>query len=87
MYEVQRGASGALPAGQPAGRYKDNGMLHCALFTTVFLGCSSLGLGYFDLGMMYDNFIPMIKLLNVFGLLFCVLLTIKGLKSRKHHGA
>jgi len=60
--------------------YKDNGIRHCVLFTAVFLGCSSLGLGYFDLGMMYDNFLPMINLLNIFGLLFCVLLTVKGLK-------
>ena len=29
---------------------------------------------------MYDAFVPMVKLLNVFGLLFCVLLAVKGLK-------
>merc|ERR1712007_53057 len=47
-------ATGHLP------EYVDNGLLHCIVFTIVFLGCSSIGLNLFDLGIIYDQFAPCI---------------------------
>ena len=61
-------------------KYKDNGVLHCIVFTLLFFGGSNLGWGnFYDFGIMYDNFPGYIAFLNIFGLAFCVFLNIKGL--------
>jgi len=59
--------------------YKNNALLHCFVFTLVFVGCSSLGLGLFDLGIIYDVFPQMISSLNIFGMALAVFLNYKGL--------
>jgi 7-dehydrocholesterol reductase len=61
-------------------KYVDNGMLHCLTFSALFWGGSNLGPGkYYDFGIIYDVFPSAIVFLNIFGLLFCVFLTYKGL--------
>jgi len=60
-------------------RYLDNGILHCVLFSMVFGGLSDLGLGLYDFGIIYDIFGPLISALNLFGLVFCLFLYVKGL--------
>jgi 7-dehydrocholesterol reductase len=72
--------SGPLTATGHLPQYVDNGMRHCVLFSAVFFGCSNLGLGLFDLRLLYDIFPDLIQVLNIFGLVFCVFLTYKGLK-------
>lgn len=72
--------SGPLTGTGHEPQYLDNGMRHCVLFTAVFVGFSSVGLGYYDFGILYDVFLEMIQCLNIFGLLFCVFLTYKGLR-------
>jgi 7-dehydrocholesterol reductase len=63
--------------------YKDNGVLHCFLFTLIFIlasnGLGAYSLGLFDLGIIYDVFPGLVAILNIFGLAFCGLLYIKGL--------
>jgi len=63
--------------------YTDNAVANCFVFATIFIGCSNgLGpysLGLFDLGVMYDAFPGMVGALNIFGLLFCAFLYVKGL--------
>jgi len=60
-------------------KYTDNGLLHCFLFSAVFFGCSNLGAGLYDVGVIYDVFPPLIGALNITGLLFCLFLYVKGL--------
>jgi 7-dehydrocholesterol reductase len=66
-------ATGHLP------KYVDNGRLHCFIFSVIFVGCSSVGLGLYDLTAMFDNFFAVVSALNIFALLFCAYLTWKGL--------
>jgi 7-dehydrocholesterol reductase len=57
--------------------YKANG-LACYLITLgLFLGCS-YGLHWFSATIVYDNFAAIIGALNIFSLVFCVFLYIKG---------
>jgi len=58
--------------------YSDNGVAHCVLFTLSFLGGSDLCLGWYKLSVLFDHFGATIGALNVFGLVFCVFLYIKG---------
>merc|ERR1712166_1118778 len=59
--------------------YTDNGMLHCVLFTLLWLVCSEeIGGGPYQLTGLWDSFPAQITLLNIFGLLFCGYLLIKG---------
>ncbi|CAE7702244.1 DWF5 [Symbiodinium microadriaticum] len=61
-------------------KYKDNGVLHCIVFTFLFFAGSNLGWGnFYDFGIMYDHFPGYISFLNIFGIAFCVFLTYKGL--------
>ena len=59
--------------------YVDNGVAHCFLFTAMFVGGSNFGLDLWDLGIIYDTFAPTIGALNVFGLVFCAGLYVKGM--------
>jgi len=59
--------------------YVENGMHHCILFSTIFIGGSNFVFGYYDFGIIYDVFVPLVGVLNVFGLVFCLFLTVKGL--------
>jgi hypothetical protein len=60
--------------------YKDNGVRHCLVFTFLFFAGSNLGWGdYYDFGVMYDVFPGSIAFLNIFGIVFCLFLTWKGL--------
>ena len=57
--------------------YKANG-LACFLITlALFLGCS-YGLHWFSATIVYDNFAGMIGALNIFSLIFCLFLYLKG---------
>ena len=61
-------------------KYKDNGVLHCIVFSLLFFAGSNLGWGnFYDFGIMYDHFPGYIAFLNIFGIAFCVFLTVKGL--------
>lgn len=57
--------------------YKANGLACFALSITLFIACSSL-LHLFPLTIIYDNFGGLLGALNIFALVFCVLLFIKG---------
>ncbi|KAG8467088.1 hypothetical protein KFE25_000404 [Diacronema lutheri] len=57
--------------------YMDNGVAHMLLFTFMFVGGACLG--WYDLGVLYDVFGPTIGALNMFGLLFCGFLYVKGM--------
>jgi hypothetical protein len=60
--------------------YKDNGVRHCLVYTFLFVAGSNLGWGnYYDFGIMYDVFPGSIAFLNIFGIIFCLFLTFKGL--------
>eukprot|EP00746_Dinoflagellata_sp_MGD_P001524 gnl/MRDRNA2_/MRDRNA2_102886_c0_seq1.p1 gnl/MRDRNA2_/MRDRNA2_102886_c0~~gnl/MRDRNA2_/MRDRNA2_102886_c0_seq1.p1 ORF type:complete len:523 (-),score=42.20 gnl/MRDRNA2_/MRDRNA2_102886_c0_seq1:109-1587(-) len=63
--------------------YIDNGVAHNILFTAIFLiGSNGLGeysLGVYDLGIIFLLFRPIVGACNLFGLLFCGFLYIKGL--------
>jgi 7-dehydrocholesterol reductase len=48
------------------------------LFTLSFLGGSDLCLGWYKLSVLFDHFGATIGALNVFGLVFCAFLYIKG---------
>jgi len=65
--------------------YRDNALLHCFTFSALFYLGSNLSLipwfatnGY-DFGIMYDVFPSAVGFLNIFGILFCLFLTYKGL--------
>lgn len=64
------------PTGQVP-EYKDNGFA-CFFITTLgFLG-ASYGLHWFSASIVYDNFAAIIGSLNIFSLVFCLMLYIKG---------
>lgn len=61
-------------------KYTDNGVKHCIVFSFLFWVGSNLGYGdYYDFGIFFDVFPSCLVTLNIFGLLFCVFLTLKGL--------
>lgn len=61
-------------------KYKDNGVRHCLVSTALFFAGSNLGWGnFYDFGIIYDVFPGSIAFLNIFGIVFCVFLTVKGL--------
>lgn len=60
-------------------KYIDNGFLHCMVYTSLFVGCSNFGLGLYDFGVMFDEFLPCLTALNIFGFLFAFFLYFKGL--------
>ncbi len=59
--------------------YVDNGIAHCFLSTVMFVGGSNLGLQLWDLGIIYDTFASVVGALNIFGLVFCAGLYVKGM--------
>jgi len=62
--------------------YADNGVAHCALFSATFLaGSKELGLGWYKLSVLYDDFPAMIGTLMLAGLSFCLFLYFKGLHA------
>eukprot|EP00931_Biecheleriopsis_adriatica_P019417 TRINITY_DN13238_c0_g1_i1.p1 TRINITY_DN13238_c0_g1~~TRINITY_DN13238_c0_g1_i1.p1 ORF type:complete len:492 (+),score=88.36 TRINITY_DN13238_c0_g1_i1:44-1519(+) len=61
-------------------KYVDNGVRHCVLASALFLAGSNLGPGgLYDFGIIYDVFPGSVAFLNIFGIIFCIFLTIKGL--------
>ena len=61
--------------------YKDNGMLSFVVAVLGFVGLSDVVLGeqgFYKLSVLADNYFDSICALNVFSLLFCLLLLIKG---------
>jgi 7-dehydrocholesterol reductase len=61
-------------------KYVDNAVLHCIVYTALFYLGSNLSFGnLYDFGIIYDVFPGSVAFLNIFGLLFCVFLTLKGL--------
>ena len=67
-------ATGHIP------QYVDNGLLHCGVFTILFVMGSNLGVAnLYDFGIIYDLFPESVAFLNLFGLLFCLLLRYKGI--------
>lgn len=67
-------ANGVRPA------YTDNGIAHCVLSTVAFLAGSELGFGCWRLSIFFTHFAPLVGALNVFGLLFCAFLYVKGMR-------
>mmetsp|Transcript_6122 Transcript_6122/g.6863 ORF Transcript_6122/g.6863 Transcript_6122/m.6863 type:complete len:496 (+) Transcript_6122:49-1536(+) len=60
--------------------YVDNAVLHCVVYTALFILGSNLGVGnLYDFGIIYDVFPGSVAFLNIFGLVFCIFLTFKGL--------
>ena len=57
-------------------KYVDNGVVHMATFTALFVGGAALGL--YPLSIFYDQIMPMVGTLNLVALIFCVYLYIKG---------
>jgi len=61
-------------------KYVDNAVLHCVVYTALFYLGSNIGYGdLYDFGIVYDVFPGAVAFLNIFGLLFCVFLTVKGI--------
>jgi len=61
-------------------KYVDNAVLHCIVYTILFYLGSNLSFGnLYDFGIIYDVFPGSVAFLNIFGLIFCVFLTLKGL--------
>jgi len=63
-------------------KYVCNGVLHCVVYTLLFWTGSNLGpfgLNWYDFGILYDQFPGSIAFLNLFGIVFCLFLTWKGL--------
>jgi len=61
-------------------KYVDNGVLHCILYTFLFYAGSNLGFAnLYDFGIIYDTFPGSVAFLNVFGIVFCMFLTFKGI--------
>jgi 7-dehydrocholesterol reductase len=58
--------------------YRDNGLYFCIAFCSLF-AFGSLGLGWFDFGIVYDQFPGIVATLNIVGLVLALFLTIKGL--------
>jgi len=60
--------------------YVDNGVLHCIVYTFLFYAGSNVGWGdLYDFGIIYDTFPGSVAFLNIFGMVFCMFLTIKGI--------
>ncbi|OWY25093.1 7-dehydrocholesterol reductase [Sphingobacteriales bacterium UPWRP_1] len=68
--------------------YKSNGLLAYLLTLALFLG-GSYGLGLFKASVIYDHFGGILGALNLFSLLFCLLLYVKGrvAPSGNDHGS
>jgi 7-dehydrocholesterol reductase len=68
--------------------YKANGVAAFVLTLTLFVLCS-VGLGLFPATIIYDHFGEILGALNIFALLFCVCLCLKGLyaPSGTDHGS
>jgi len=61
-------------------KYVDNGVAFCLTFSALFWFGSNLGyMNYYNFGIMFDLFGPSLALLNIFGILLGIFLTIKGL--------
>ncbi|VEU39255.1 unnamed protein product [Pseudo-nitzschia multistriata] len=61
-------------------KYVDNAVLHCVIYTALFYLGSNIGYGdLYDFGIIYDLFPGSVAFLNLFGLAFCVFLTLKGI--------
>ena len=61
-------------------KYVDNAVLHCIVYTALFFLGSNIGYGdFYDFGIIYDLFPGSVAFLNLFGLVFCVFLTLKGI--------
>jgi 7-dehydrocholesterol reductase len=66
--------SGFVPA------YRENGLFHCMVISSLFLGCSNIFWeGLFGFGIFFDTFASAASILNIFGLVFAVFLYFKGL--------
>ncbi|KTD11192.1 7-dehydrocholesterol reductase [Legionella gratiana] len=57
--------------------YKDNGLI-AFIVTTVTFCIASFGFNVFSASILYDNLAPLLGALNLFSLIFCVLLYLKG---------
>jgi 7-dehydrocholesterol reductase len=67
-------ATGHIP------KYVDNGLLHCGVFTVLFVLGSNLGVAnLYDFGIIYDVFPESVAFLNVFGMAFVLFLCYKGI--------
>ena len=63
-------------------KFKNNSLLHAILFTFIFIYCSDINtktLGWYKITIIWDLYPGCITLLNIFGLVFCFLLYLKGL--------
>jgi len=61
-------------------KYIDNGVRHCLVYSALFLAGSNLGPAkLYDFGIIYDVFPGAVAFLNIFGIFFCLFLTVKGL--------
>ena len=61
-------------------KYVDNGVLHCIVYTALFYLGSNIGYAnLYDFGIIYDLFPGSLAFLNLFGLIFCVFLMLKGI--------
>ena len=58
--------------------YKANGMLAFTVTMLTFFGCSQYGAGLYDLGIAYHNLGGILGALNIFSLVFCLFLYLKG---------
>lgn len=81
-YEAPMHTSGHIP------RYVDNGLYAYLITCVVFFTCT-YGLGLFSPTLLFDNFEELFTTLNLFGLLLCLFLYIKGrtFPSSSEHGA
>lgn len=60
-------------------KYVDNAVAHCFTYSALFFLGSNLGpLNLYDFGIIYDQFPGSVAFLNIFGILFCIFLTVKG---------
>lgn len=60
--------------------YVANGVLHCLVYSILFVAGSNLGpLQLYDFGIIYDVFPESVAALNIFGFIFCIFLMLKGL--------
>mmetsp|Transcript_35314 Transcript_35314/g.68080 ORF Transcript_35314/g.68080 Transcript_35314/m.68080 type:complete len:503 (+) Transcript_35314:64-1572(+) len=61
-------------------KYTVNGVRHCLAFSLIFFVGSNLGPGkQYDFGIFFDLFPAIVAVLNLFGMVFCVFLMVKGL--------
>ncbi|EFC36320.1 ERG4/ERG24 ergosterol biosynthesis family protein [Naegleria gruberi] len=59
--------------------YTDNGLLAYLITIMLFFLCSSTGLNLFPSSILYNHFPYLIGALNIFSLVFCLFLQIKGM--------